>query len=142
MVEARGALQDQGQPGLHNANTKQTRLHNAALLQVTAITIKTQKAELSSRGNLQFDNMGQCPFIIEEQKGEKPQFRVLLFALFPDLYFLIIMKGNLKLLKEGRKEGRRERRKEGREFTVGSVIHDWGRGESAMTDEVKLCLCF
>lgn len=34
-----------------------------------------------------------------------------------------------------------EGRKEGREFTVGSVIHDWEQEESAMTDEAKLRLC-
>lgn len=56
-----------------------------------------------SRGDLQFDNLGQCHLIIDEQKEEEPQFRAVLFLLFPGLGFLIITMGNLKLLKEGRK---------------------------------------
>lgn len=30
--------------------------------------------------------------------------------------------------------------KEGREFIVGSVVHDWDQGDSAMTDEVTSVL--
>lgn len=82
--------------------------------------------------DLQFDNLGQCHLIIEEQKGEESQFRVILFVLLPGLGFFNYNDGKFETTEE---------RKEGREFTVGSVIHDWEQEESAMTDEAKLRLC-